>query len=201
MPPLALFPAGPLSKSEGKGKNRKQKTQNTAKNALHGITFLCSFQIGACEICSASEFSPDAMTTERTNTLMRCHCFAVIEMDAERERGEWERARTLPRTRGERRRWWQKGETIEHPGRFFNQIITVIRCKANVKRLHEIPMRKNALGIHNCREILYSFALGTDLKRTHYTLVTIYVHFVKTTETIGWNFQGIGILMRNNPSL
>lgn len=35
-----------------------------------------------------------------------------------------------------------KGETIEHPGRFFNQIITVIRCKANVKRINEIPMRE-----------------------------------------------------------
>lgn len=77
-------------------------------------------------------------------------------MEMERERGE-----RGPGEGKERRAGCKgKGETSGHPGRFFNQIITVIRCKANVKSPHEIPRRREkSMGIRNWQAISYSLSL------------------------------------------
>jgi len=103
---------------------------------------------------------------QNTNTHMWVHCFAVMEMEKGREAGR------------KRAGWERKGETIGHPGRFFNQVITVIRCKANVKSLHEIPMRReNTMRIHNWQAISYFSTLGTDLRRSWFCQNTVFILF------------------------
>jgi len=117
---------------------------------------------------------------QNTNTHMWVHCFAVMEMEKGKEAG---------RKRAGRER---KGETIGHPGRFFNQVITVIRCKANVKSLNEIPMRReNTMRIHNWQAISYFYTLGTDLRRSWFCQNTAFILFkeIITLLVRSWRIQ------------